>query len=60
MVIAQNGEATLVVMGIKSFKAQENTLALLKILTLSSREVALGQYRDAEEVFADMDRLDKP
>ena len=60
IVIAQNGEAMLVVMGIKSFVAQENTLALLKILALSSREVALGQCRDAEEVFADMDRLDKP
>jgi prevent-host-death family protein len=60
MVITQNGEATLVVMDIKSFEAQENTLALLKILALGGREVALGQYRDAEDVFADLDLLDNP
>ena len=58
MVITQNGEATLVVIDIKSFEERENTLALLKILALGSRELALGQYQDAEDVFASIDKLD--
>ena len=58
MVITQNGEATLVVIDIKSFEERENTLALLKILTLGSHELAQGKYQDAEDVFASIDKLD--
>ncbi|NMM19467.1 MAG: type II toxin-antitoxin system Phd/YefM family antitoxin [Rhodoferax sp.] len=58
MVITQNGEATLVVIDVKSFEERENTLALLKILALGSRELALGQHQDAEDVFASIDKLD--
>jgi len=58
MVITQNGEATLVVIDVKSYEERENTLALLKILALGSRELALGQYQDAEDVFASIDKLD--
>lgn len=56
MVITQNGEATLVVMDIKSFEEQENTLALLKILALGNREIEQGQFRDAEDVFAALEQ----
>jgi prevent-host-death family protein len=58
MVITQNGEATLVVIDVKSYEERENTLALLKVLALGSRELALGQYQDAEDVFASIDKLD--
>lgn len=58
MVITQNGEATLVVIDVKSYEERENTLALLKILALGSRELAQGSYRDAEDVFASIDKLD--
>jgi len=58
MVITQNGEATLVVIDIKSFEERENTLALLKILALGSRELEQGNYKDAEDVFASIDELD--
>lgn len=56
MVITQNGEATLVVMDVKSFEEQENTLALLKILALGNREIEQGQFRDAEDVFATLEQ----
>ncbi|MCK9214009.1 MAG: type II toxin-antitoxin system Phd/YefM family antitoxin [Rhodoferax sp.] len=56
MVITQNGEATLVVMDVKSFEEQENTLALLKILALGKREIEQGQFRDAEDVFATLEQ----
>lgn len=58
MVITQNGEATLVVIDVKSFEERENTLALLKILALGSRELELGKHQDAEDVFANIDKSD--
>ncbi|WMJ00363.1 type II toxin-antitoxin system Phd/YefM family antitoxin [Pseudomonas chlororaphis subsp. aurantiaca] len=60
MVITQNGEAKLVVMDVKSFEQQEETMALLKILALGNREIDEGQFRDAEDVFAELDQADQP
>ncbi|WDH53789.1 type II toxin-antitoxin system Phd/YefM family antitoxin [Pseudomonas chlororaphis] len=59
MVITQNGEAKLVVMDVKSFEQQEETMALLKILALGNREIDEGQFRDAQDVFADLDQADQ-
>jgi prevent-host-death family protein len=58
MLITQNGEAKLVVMDVKSFEEQEETLALLKILALGNREIEHGKFRDAEDVFAALDKAD--
>ncbi len=59
MLITQNGEAKLVVMDVKSFEEQEETLALLKILALGNREIEQGKFRDAEDVFAELDVVDQ-
>ena len=58
MVITQNGEATLVVIDVKSYEERENTLALLKLLALGNREIEQGKFRDAEDVFAGLDAAD--
>jgi len=58
MLITQNGEAKLVVMDVKSYEEQEETLALLKILALGNREIEQGKFRDAEDVFAELDKTD--
>ena len=58
MVITQNGEATLVVMDVQSFEEHENTMALLKILAMGNKEIEQGKFRDAEAVFADLDKAD--
>lgn len=58
LVITQNGEATMVVIDIKSYEERENTLALLKVLAMGNHEIAQGKFRDAEDVFADFDRAD--
>ncbi|MFZ6767742.1 type II toxin-antitoxin system Phd/YefM family antitoxin [Undibacterium sp. Di26W] len=58
MLITQNGEAKLVVMDVKSYEEQEETLALLKMLALGNREIEQGQFRDAEDVFAELDKAD--
>ena len=58
MLITQNGEAKLVVMDVKSFEEQEEALALLKILALGNREIEQGKFRDAADVFAELDKAD--
>lgn len=60
LLITQNGEAKLVVMDVKSYEEQEATLALLKILALGNREIEQGKYRDAEDVFAELDEAEQP
>jgi PHD/YefM family antitoxin component YafN of YafNO toxin-antitoxin module len=56
--ITQNSEATLVVLDVKSYEEQTETLALLKILALGNREIKLGQFRSADAVFAEFDQED--
>ena len=58
MVITQNGEATLVVIDVKSFEERENTLALLKILAMGNQEIEQGKFRDAQAVFEGLDKAD--
>ncbi|HEY4317123.1 MAG TPA: type II toxin-antitoxin system Phd/YefM family antitoxin [Herbaspirillum sp.] len=59
MLISQNGEAKLIVMDVKSWEEQEETLAFLKVLALGNRGIEQGQFRDAEDVFADLDKSDR-
>ena len=56
LLITQNGEAKLVVLDVKSYEEQEETLALLKILAMGNRDIEQGKFRDAENVFNDLDR----
>lgn len=58
MLITQNGEAKLVVMDVKSYEEQEQTLALLKLLSLGKHEMDQKRFRDAEDVFTGIDALD--
>jgi len=59
MLITQNGEAKLVVMDVRSYEEHEETLALLKMLALGNREIELGHFRTAEDVFAELDKDDQ-
>lgn len=56
MLITQNGEARLVVMDVRTYEEQEQTLALLKLLALGNREIEEARFRSAEDVFADFDQ----
>ena len=58
LVITQNGEATMVVMDVKSYEERENTLALLKLLAIGNSQIEQGKFRDAEDVFANLDKID--
>jgi prevent-host-death family protein len=58
MLITQNGEAKLVVMDVRTYEQQEETIALLKILAMGTRDIEQGRFRDADEVFAELDKED--
>ena len=49
LIITQNGEAKLVVQDIESYEQTEETLALLKMLALGTRQVDQGKIRTAAE-----------
>ena len=50
LVITQNGEAKVVMQGIKSYEQTQDTLALLKILALGTRQIEEGKVQPAENV----------
>jgi prevent-host-death family protein len=58
MLITQNGEAKLVVMDVKSYEEQQQTLYLLQILALSQAEIERGEFQSAEDVFAELEKPD--
>jgi prevent-host-death family protein len=55
LVITQNGEAKAVLIDVREYDAMRESLALLKMLAVSSREVKQGKTRDADEVFTEME-----
>jgi prevent-host-death family protein len=50
LVITQNGEAKVVIQDIESYEQTQETMALLKILALGTRQIAEGKVQPAEEV----------
>lgn len=58
LLITQNGEARLVVMDVHAYERQQQTLALLKLLSLGQRDIDARRGRDAEELFAELEKDD--
>ncbi len=54
IIITQNGEATAVLQDIASYEEIQESLALLKILALSRKDVEEGRVKPAEQAFADI------
>lgn len=50
LIITQNGEAKVVIQDIESYESTQETLALLKILALGTRQIAEGKVQPAEDV----------
>ena len=50
LVVTQNGEAKVVMQDIDSFEQTQETMALLKILALGSRQIEAGQVQPAADV----------
>ncbi len=50
LIITQNGEAKVVVQDIESYEQTQETMALLKILALGSRQIEEGKVQPAVDV----------
>ena len=50
LIITQNGEAKVVIQDIDSYEQTQETVALLKILALGSRQIEAGQVQPAADV----------
>jgi prevent-host-death family protein len=53
-VITQNGDAKVVVQDIKTYEKTQETLALLKILSMSSKYIGSGEAKGIKETFSDI------
>ncbi|HXA48212.1 MAG TPA: type II toxin-antitoxin system Phd/YefM family antitoxin [Burkholderiaceae bacterium] len=58
LIITQNGEAKMVVMDIRSYEQQQETLSLLKILALGHKQIEQGLFQDADSFFSEMEKED--
>ena len=56
MIITQNGEAKVVMQDVKTYEDMHEALALLKILAISSSNVAQGRVKKSEKAFADIEK----
>ena len=54
MIISQNGEARVIIQDIKVYEQTQESLALLKILAISSKNLEKGKVKPASSVFADL------
>ena len=52
--ITQNGEAKVVVQDIRDYEKNQETLALLKILAHSKKQIAEGKIIDADVAFREL------
>jgi prevent-host-death family protein len=52
LIITQNGEAKVVMQDITSYEQSQETLALLKILALGSKQIEEGLVQPASDVFS--------
>jgi prevent-host-death family protein len=50
LVITQNGEAKVVIQDIETYEHTQETMALLKILALGTRQIGEGKVRLAKDV----------
>lgn len=54
LVITQHGEAKAVLQDVASYEETQETLALLKVLTLGNQQVARGKVRPLKEAIRDL------
>ncbi len=60
LIITHNGEAKVILQDVKVYEKTQESLALLKILALSGKEIRKGNYRPIEQSFENMrNRIDK-
>ena len=54
MVITHNGEAKVVLQDVKVYEKTQEAIALLKLLTLSEKDIKKGNYKSLDKTFKDV------
>ncbi|MBM4176454.1 MAG: type II toxin-antitoxin system Phd/YefM family antitoxin [Ignavibacteria bacterium] len=54
LIITHNGEAKVVLQDVKVYEKTQESIALLKILVLSGKELRKGKYKTLEKSFEDL------
>ncbi|MGD8781707.1 MAG: type II toxin-antitoxin system Phd/YefM family antitoxin [Ignavibacteria bacterium] len=54
LIITHNGEAKVILQDVKVYEKTQESLALLKILALSGKEIKKGNYRPVEKSFGNV------
>lgn len=57
LLITQNGESKLVVMDVKTYDDNIQTIAMLKILAIGQKQIKNGQFKTLDEAFAEIDQI---
>lgn len=55
LIITQNGEAKVVIQDVKSYEEMKETVALLKIVALSSNSIKQGNIKEADAAFLEIE-----
>ena len=55
LVITQNGEAKAVLQDIKKYEKMQESIAMLKLLAQSNRELKEGKYQSVDSAFTDIE-----
>ena len=56
LIITQYGKAKVVVQDVRSYERTQESLALLKMLALSSRHIKEGKFKPARDAFTNLDK----
>ena len=54
IIITQNGEAKAVLVDIDSYQEMRDAFSLLKIIKLSEKDIAAGNYKESDAVFSNL------
>ena len=54
LIITQNGEAKAVLQDVKVYEAQQESMAMLKMVALSQKSLEQGRHKPADKAFSDI------
>ena len=57
IIITQNGEAAGVLMGVGEFEKIQESIAMMRLISMSERDIAEGRSFTVEETFAEIDQM---
>lgn len=56
LIVTQHGEARVVVQDVRTYERTQESLALLKMLAMSSRSIKEGRFKPAGDAFRDLSK----